>query len=46
VEELLARAVGFPRRSLDPDEVLILDGEPVRALFVLVDGGLRDPRWP
>jgi CRP-like cAMP-binding protein len=41
VEELLALATGFPRRSLDAGEVLIVDGEPVDALYVLLAGGLR-----
>ena len=31
----------LPRRSLDAGEVLIVDGEPVHALFVLLDGALR-----
>ena len=41
MQELLELATGLPRRSLDPGEVLIVDGEPVHALFVLLDGALR-----
>jgi CRP-like cAMP-binding protein len=41
VEELLSLARGFPRRSIDPGDVLLVDGEPVRALFVLIEGVLR-----
>lgn len=32
---------GFPRRSLEAGDVLLVDGEPVPALFVLLEGGLR-----
>lgn len=39
--ELLDLASGLPSRSLERGEVLIVDGEPVRALFVLLDGALR-----
>jgi CRP-like cAMP-binding protein len=39
--ELLSIADDYPRRRLEPREVLIVDGEPVRALFVLLDGNLR-----
>jgi CRP/FNR family transcriptional regulator, cyclic AMP receptor protein len=41
VDELLALASGFPQRTLEAGEVLIVDGEPVEALFVLLAGGLR-----
>ena len=41
MDELLALASGFPQRILEPGEVLIVDGEPVEALFVLLAGGLR-----
>jgi CRP/FNR family cyclic AMP-dependent transcriptional regulator len=41
VEELLSLAQGFPRRTLEPGERLLADGEAVDALFVLLEGGLR-----
>jgi CRP-like cAMP-binding protein len=41
VEELLALADGLPRRALEPGEVLLVDGESVRALYVLLSGALR-----
>ena len=41
MDELLALANGFPRRTLEAGDVLIVDGEPVEALFVLLAGGLR-----
>ncbi len=41
MEELLALAQGVPRRTLESGEVLLVDGEPVDALFVLIDGKLR-----
>jgi CRP/FNR family transcriptional regulator, cyclic AMP receptor protein len=41
VEALLSLAQGFPRRSIDAGDVLLVDGEPVRALFVLIAGALR-----
>jgi CRP/FNR family transcriptional regulator, cyclic AMP receptor protein len=41
VEELLALADGLPRRSLARGEVLLVDGEPVHALYVLLSGALR-----
>lgn len=41
MDELLSLAQDLPRRSLEPDEVLIVDGEAVGALFVLIDGALR-----
>jgi CRP/FNR family transcriptional regulator, cyclic AMP receptor protein len=41
VEELLSLARGFPQRSVDAGEVLLVDGEPVVALFVLLEGSLR-----
>jgi CRP/FNR family transcriptional regulator, cyclic AMP receptor protein len=41
VQELLELARGLPRRTLDPGEALIVDGEPVHALFVLLEGSLR-----
>jgi CRP/FNR family transcriptional regulator, cyclic AMP receptor protein len=41
MEELLALAEGFPRQVLGADDALIIDGAPVHALFVLLDGALR-----
>ena len=41
MEELLSLADGFARRSLEPGEVLLVDGQPVPALFVLIEGALR-----
>jgi len=41
VQDLLTLANGFPRRSLEPGDVLIVDGESVAALFVLLEGALR-----
>jgi len=41
VQELLTFATGFPPRSLGAGEVLIVDGDPVDALFVLLSGRLR-----
>jgi CRP/FNR family cyclic AMP-dependent transcriptional regulator len=41
VEELLSLAHGFPRRALEPGDVLLVDGESVPALFVLLEGALR-----
>jgi CRP/FNR family transcriptional regulator, cyclic AMP receptor protein len=41
VEELLLLAHGFPRRSLEQGDVLLVDGESVPALFVLLEGALR-----
>jgi CRP-like cAMP-binding protein len=41
VEELLALTRGLPRRWVEPGEVLLVDGEPVSALYVLLEGELR-----
>ena len=41
VEELLLLARRFPRRSLEPGDVLLVDGESVEALYVLLEGALR-----
>jgi CRP/FNR family transcriptional regulator, cyclic AMP receptor protein len=41
VTELLPFAQGLLRRSLAPGEVLIVDGDPLDALYVLLEGGLR-----
>ena len=41
VEDLLSLAQGLPRRSLESGDVLVVDGEPVSALFVLLEGALR-----
>jgi CRP/FNR family transcriptional regulator, cyclic AMP receptor protein len=41
VADLLTIADGYPRRQLQPGDVLIVDGEPVRELFVLLEGNLR-----
>ncbi|MGZ4756166.1 MAG: cyclic nucleotide-binding domain-containing protein [Acidimicrobiia bacterium] len=39
--ELLEIAHGFPRRTVAPGEVLLVDGDPAPALFVLLEGGLH-----
>ena len=36
---MLAR--GLPRRSVEQDEVLLVDGDAVHALYVLLDGAVR-----
>jgi CRP-like cAMP-binding protein len=41
VEELLLIARGHPHRPVAADEVLIVDGDPVDALYVLLEGVLR-----
>ena len=41
MDELLALAEGFPRRTVEAGEVLLVDGEAVAALYVLVSGALR-----
>ena len=41
MEELLSLAEGFPRRSFEAGERVLIDGESVRALLVLIDGRLR-----
>ena len=41
VDDLLSLAQGHPRRTLEPGDVLLVDGEPVSALFVLIEGELR-----
>lgn len=41
MEALLALADGLPRRALQRGEVLLVDGEPVSALYVLLSGALR-----
>ena len=41
MEEFLALADGLPHRSLARGEVLLVDGEPVHALYVLLSGALR-----
>ena len=41
MEELLAFTRGLPRRWVEPGEVLLVDGEPVSALYVLLEGELR-----
>ena len=41
MEELLRLADGLPRRTLARGEVLLVDGEPVHALYVLLSGALR-----
>jgi CRP/FNR family cyclic AMP-dependent transcriptional regulator len=41
MDELLALAGGFPNRTLDAGDVLLVDGEPVAALYVLLTGALR-----
>ena len=41
VDDLLSLAQGHPRRTLEAGEALLADGEPVGALFVLLEGELR-----
>lgn len=41
MQDLVTLANGLPRRSLEPGDVLIADGESVAALFVLLEGALR-----
>ncbi|MET1000946.1 MAG: Crp/Fnr family transcriptional regulator [Acidimicrobiia bacterium] len=41
MDELLTLADNYPRRSVDAGEVLLTDGSPVPALYVLVEGALR-----
>ena len=41
MQDLLSLARQFPRRSLEPGEVLLADGASVQALFVLVEGALK-----
>ena len=41
MDELLALADGLPRRSLARGDVLLVDGQPVHALYVLLSGALR-----
>ncbi len=38
---MLTLTHGLPRRSLAADEVLLVDGQPVPALYVLIEGALR-----
>jgi CRP/FNR family cyclic AMP-dependent transcriptional regulator len=38
---LLSLADGLPRRTVQSGEVLLVDGAPVDALYVLLNGGLR-----
>jgi CRP/FNR family cyclic AMP-dependent transcriptional regulator len=41
VDDLLSLAQGHPRRTLESGDVLLVDGEPVGALFILLEGELR-----
>ena len=41
MDELLTLADNYPRRTVDAGEVLLTDGSPVPALYVLVEGALR-----
>ena len=41
MEELLALAAGHAKRSVEPGESLIVDGEPEHPLYVLLEGALR-----
>ena len=41
VDDLLSLAQGHPRRTLESGDVLVVDGEPLSALFVLLEGELR-----
>lgn len=38
---LASLADGHPRRTVEADEVLLVDGEPTGALYVLIEGALR-----
>ena len=38
---LLSLAQGFPSRTVEAGEVLLVDGAPVDALYVLLEGALR-----
>ena len=41
MDELLTLARGFPTRTLEPDEVLLVDRDSSEDLFVLLEGALR-----
>jgi CRP/FNR family transcriptional regulator, cyclic AMP receptor protein len=41
MQDLLTLAQGFPQRSMEPGERLIVEGADRRGLFVLLDGALR-----
>jgi CRP-like cAMP-binding protein len=41
MEELLTLTHGLPTRTVEQDEVILVDGEPVAELLVLLDGALR-----
>ena len=41
MEELLSLAQGMPRRTVEPGEALLVDGEPASSLYVLLEGALR-----
>ena len=41
MDALLALSQGMPRRRVEPGEVLLVEGEPVSALYVLLAGELR-----
>ena len=41
MEDLLTLADAFPRRTLAPGEVLLVDGQSSPPLFVLIEGALR-----
>jgi CRP/FNR family cyclic AMP-dependent transcriptional regulator len=41
MEELLALAAGHDRRTVEPGQSLIIDGEPSHPLYVLIEGALR-----
>jgi CRP-like cAMP-binding protein len=41
MEGLLSLAQGFPRRALDPGDVLLVDGGALHELYVLLEGSLR-----
>ena len=41
MDELLAIAQGLHQRSVEPGDVLLVDGQPVGALYVLLEGALR-----
>jgi CRP/FNR family cyclic AMP-dependent transcriptional regulator len=41
MDALLSLAQGFPRRTVEAGAVLLVDGQPVHALYVLLSGELR-----
>lgn len=41
MKDILSLARGYPRRAVERGEALLVDGAPVGALYVLVEGALR-----